>query len=174
MAETNHKRKKLVETQSNARESTQIPAFLLTGYYVFIEHLLRVGACEMIARKVNLHESAKAATESQDGLTPTAKFCFLISGGNSNIKMLVHPSILRFLFALQMLCVSSASVLFSHTCKGCIYTCFSTSSSFKDTCHFLLHEGTWRLMPYNSITSLKILTLSGWGLQAPGTSWATE
>lgn len=69
-------------------------------------------------------------------------------------------SILRFLFALQVLCLSCALCSSLIPAKdACILA--SQLLLFKDTCHFLLHEGIWKPMTYiNFITSLQILTLS--------------
>lgn len=58
----------------------------------------------MIISKVNLCGLTKAAIgKSRDGLASTAKICFLISTGNSNIKVLVSYLHLRLLLTLQVL-----------------------------------------------------------------------
>lgn len=78
----------------------------------------------MITSKGNQHEFATG--KSQDGVALTAKICLLYSRDNSKIKVLegwLHPEVpLRIASVVFVLCL----MLFSHTCKGCMYTCFST------------------------------------------------
>lgn len=111
MTETNHQRKKLVDTQSNTCDlfpnpsiSSALAIMYLLSTYSVLEPV------NGITSKVNLYEFVKAAPgKSQDRVASTAKICFLSSKGNYNNKLLRIWLHLRPLLALQVLCLPYAS-----------------------------------------------------------------